>query len=45
MMIKQLDTRCRLLNRNIIVRHGKLIGFGNDNYWVGQSIEDGITTR
>lgn len=40
MMIKQLDMRCRLLNRNIIIHKGKFCGFGVDDYYVGQSVKN-----
>ena len=36
MMIKQLDTKCRLTNKNIIIHAGQWCGFGNNKYEVGQ---------
>lgn len=38
MMIKQLDTRCKIMNKVILIKRGHLVGIINkDDYEVGQS--------
>ena len=38
MNIKQLDERARINNRAILVHSGKLVGFINEEYYVGKKV-------